>query len=84
MIMYVCNLCKNSIEKLISRPQDVKGVVPCHCGGWLERQMTAPSSNSVETIDSGANVKPIVFDRNRYDLAKEQGDTILKEKQEKE
>ena len=83
MIVYKCMSCENSIEKLISRPQDVRGVIPCSCGSWLERQLSAPSSNSTETIDTGGNIKPISFDRDRFSMAREQGDAMLSEKKKR-
>lgn len=83
IVKYRCNLCDNAIDKLISKPSQVKGVLPCQCGGFLERRITPPSSNSVELIDDGVVVKKTYFDAQRYELARKQGDDIIKEKNKK-
>ena len=84
LIRYECKNCGNAIEKILSNIKDVKGIIPCQCSGWLERTLSAPSSNSTETIDTGSNIKTVSFDRNRYDLAKQQGDDMLASKKKRE
>ena len=85
LLRYSCLRCTNTIEKLVKSLDDAIGVTPClECGAWLERQITAPSSNAVESVDDGITIKPISFDRTRYDLAREQGENILKEKKKDE
>ncbi len=85
LLKYACLRCTNTIEKLVKNFEEAKGVMPClECGAWLERQIQGPSSNATESIDDGAAIKPIVFDRIRYDMAREQGETILKEKKKDE
>gem|GEM_PF-3270749 len=84
LIRYKCNLCDNYIEKIIMNLKDIKGAVPCQCGGFLERQMGAPSSSSEERVNSPLAVKPVYFNRQRYQWNKEQGDKLLREHNNKE
>ena len=83
LLKYKCNLCDNQIEKLVQRLDEARGAVPCQCGGWLERQLSAPSSNAVESVDDGITIKPVHFDRERYNMARQQGDDILREQKKK-
>ena len=84
VINYQCNLCDNSIEKLILDPKDVIGVMACQCGGFLERQLSAPSSSSSELVQCGKSVQRIFYNSDRRDMAREQGDKLIKEQKEKE
>jgi len=84
VIEYKCNLCDNAIEKLIMDPKDVVGVMPCQCGGFLERQLSAPSSSSSELIMSGNLVQRVYYNSERSKMAHEQGDKLLKDQKEKE
>ncbi len=75
LVNYVCKTCQNNIAKLIDDPNKVLGTVPClDCGGFLERVISGPSSNSVETIDTGFMPKTVEFDAERNSLRKEAAD----------
>lgn len=84
LIKYKCILCDNYIEKLILKKEQVKGVLACQCGGFLERELNAPSSNAVESIDDGATVTPIYYDKERVQLARQQGDDLIQEQKKKD
>ncbi len=85
LINYVCKTCDNQISKILVNPEDVRGVIPCmECGGFLERVIGGPSSNSVETIDNGFMPRTVEFDSNRNDLRKEASNRFLRELEEKE
>ncbi len=84
LIRYKCNLCDNSIEKIIMNVKDIKGAVPCQCGGFLERNIGAPSSSSEERIETDLATKPVYFNKQRYEWNKNEGDRLLKQHQEKE
>ncbi len=85
LINYKCNLCSNEIDKLVQEPKDIIGAMPCgSCGGWLERQLSAPTSSNSEKIDPGNTTKPVYFDAERHKLAREQGDVIIRKQKEQE
>lgn len=85
LIKYVCKTCGNEIEKIVWNPEDVRGVIECGgCSGYLERVIAGPSSNSVETIDSGFMVKTVEYDSGRNDLRKEASNKFFKELEKKE
>ncbi len=84
LIRYKCNLCDNYIEKIIMNVKNIIGAIPCQCGGFLERKLGAPSSSSEEKIDTDIAIKPVYYNRQRYEWNKEEGDRMVREHQNKE
>ena len=66
------------------RPKEALGAVPCQCGGFLERQLGAPSSSSEQKVESGLATKPVYYNRERHELQKAEGDRLLREHKTKE
>lgn len=85
LLNYLCPTCGNHIQKIIKDLNETIGVIPClECGHWLERQLGAPTTNAVETIDDGALIKHVYYDKERVKMARQQGDDLLKELRKKE
>lgn len=63
LIKFVCNNpdCENHISKFFKRHQDIPPFLDCGaCGiGKMERQIGAPSSKSVLTIDNGIQANAV-------------------------
>ncbi len=79
LVSYKCKTCGTAIDKLIYKVEDVRGVIPCgNCSGFLERQITGPSSNSVQTIDNGFMVSAVEYDQDRQVERKKQSDEHFK------
>lgn len=68
--------CDNSIKKFYNSPKDVIGYLSCECGGVMERQLSAPSSNSKQYVDNGVQARRTevtsVNGRNVAEINKEQ------------
>ncbi len=74
MIYYKCNRCAISIKKIYKNIVLVSDFIDCHvCDGELQRQLKAPNSKFVQTVDGGAQaravelVKDIVFEIEDYE-----------------
>lgn len=80
LVNYECKTCGNSTMKLVLNQEDLRGVIPCgECGGYLERIIAGPSSNSVEKIDNGFMTQPVEYDSNRNVLRREASDKFFKD-----
>lgn len=60
---YTCPRCGNHVAKILNIPNHkVPNILPCaQCGGWLEREIGAPSLSSLEEVDNGAMEKSVVI-----------------------
>ena len=85
LISYKCNLCDNSIDKIINDPKDIVGVMSCGaCGGFLERQLSGPSNSNFEKIDPGNLTKPVLFNAERHKMSYDHGNDLVRKAKEKE
>lgn len=81
LLRYQCHRCENNITKIVESLDTAVGVMAClDCGGFLERVISGPSSNSIETIDNGSMANKVEFDAQQQELRKKVSDSILKEK----
>lgn len=72
LLRFQCKTCLNQIDKIIEKAEDIRGVIPClSCGGFLERQLSGPSSNAVETVDTGFMTQSVEYDSTKNSYRKE-------------
>lgn len=79
-IRYKCNLCENSITKLIFKNEDLVGYLTCQCGGVMERVLRGPSVTVVETRDNGVMPRRVEQQKDIAEILKERSDKTREEK----
>lgn len=58
LLSYLCS-CGKSVSKFYRVAKDAPVELACVCGSEYKRQLSAPSSKSVITIDNGVQAKSV-------------------------
>lgn len=76
---FFCEICNKYYSKLITMRNTIAQNPICEvCNGKLKRELSAPSSNSIEIIDNGIMEKKIEFDSKKVNELKKDSKKMKK------
>lgn len=77
LVKFKCNLCDNSIRKLIKEKKDIPFYLTCDCGGVMEKTLPEITTSSVEVVDNGFANKRLEVRKGINEKANQRGQAMI-------